>query len=211
MSNLSMRDAIRNNLLEFTRTAFRVLPPIENPSILDIGCGSGVQTIELAKICNGHITAIDVDVEALEALRRKTEELGFSNRISIMELSMLDLNSIRDTYDIIWAEGSIFVVGFERGICDWKQLISKDGFLVIHDEDNEVKTKLELIERYGYEKLGQIDISHDEWWKRYYEPLENLLEQEKLDGVSKRALRSEIDTFKKSRMGSVFFILQNKS
>jgi len=211
MSSLSIRDTSRINLLEFTRTAFRVLPPIEDPSILDIGCGSGVQTIELAKMCNGHITAIDIDVEALEALRRKTEELGFSNRISIMELSMLDLNSFRETYDIIWAEGSIFVVGFERGICDWKQLISKDGFLVIHDEDNEVKTKLELIERYGYEKLGQIDVSHDEWWKRYYEPLENLLEQEKLDGVSKRALRSEIDTFKKSRMGSVFFILQNKS
>jgi len=197
--------------LEFTRTAFRVLPPIKNPSILDIGCGYGAQTIELAKMCNGYITAIDIDVKALEALRRKTEELGFSNRISIIELSMLDLNSFKETYDIIWAEGSIFVVGFERGICDWKQLISKNGFLVIHDQDNEVKTKLELIEKYEYEKLGQIDISHDEWWKRYYEPLVNLLEQEKLDGVSKRALQREIDTFKKSRMGSVFFILQKKS
>lgn len=211
MSSLSMRDTLRHNLLEFTRTAFRVLPPIKNPSILDIGCGYGAQTIELAKMCNGYITAIDIDVKALEALRRKTEELGFSNRISIIELSMLDLNSFKETYDIIWAEGSIFVVGFERGICDWKQLISKNGFLVIHDQDNEVKTKLELIEKYEYEKLGQIDISHDEWWKRYYEPLVNLLEQEKLDGVSKRALQREIDTFKKSRMGSVFFILQKKS
>ncbi|MGY5855347.1 MAG: class I SAM-dependent methyltransferase, partial [Candidatus Thorarchaeota archaeon] len=66
MSHLAIRDRLRINLLEFTRNAFRMLPQIEDPSIVDIGCGSGVQTIELAKMCNGHITAIDIDVEALD-------------------------------------------------------------------------------------------------------------------------------------------------
>ena len=210
MSNLAIRDTLRNNLLEFTRTAFNMLPLIKEPRILDIGCGSGVQTIELMKMCNGYITAVDIDVEALETLRKEVEELGLSNRVSIIELSMLELSSLDETYDIIWAEGSIFVVGFERGIREWKHLLTKDGFLVVHDEDTETDTKLELIQKYGYEKLGQIEVSHDDWWKRYYEPLENLLEKEKLDSGSAGALRKEIDIFKKTGMGSVFFILQKK-
>jgi ubiquinone/menaquinone biosynthesis C-methylase UbiE len=187
-----------------------MLPEVEEPAILDIGCGSGVQTIELAKMCNGHITAIDIDVEALEALRRKVEELDFANRVSIVELSMTDLNSLGNPYDIIWAEGSIFVVGFENGIRDWKRFLTTKGCLVVHDDDTKIRTKLELIEKYGYEKLGQIDVSHDEWWKIYYEPLENLLEQEELERASEEAVRKEIDIFRKTRMGSIFFILRNK-
>jgi len=186
-----------------------MLPPLDYPSILDIGCGSGVQTIELAKMCNGNITAIDIDVEALDTLQSKVEDQGFSSRISVVELSMLDLKSLSESYDIIWAEGSIFVVGFERGLQEWKQLLTNEGFLVVHDEDTEITKKLELIEKYGYEILGQIDVSHDEWWKRYYEPLESLLDQEKLDTESTGASRTEIDRFKKTRMGSIFFILQN--
>lgn len=211
MSHLAIRDRLRINLLEFTRNAFRMLPQIEDPSIVDIGCGSGVQTIELAKMCNGHITAIDIDVEALDALRRKVEDLGLSNRISIVELSMLELSSLGETYDIVWAEGSIFVVGFERGIRDWKQHISKDGFLVVHDDDIEVKTKLQTIAKYGYDILGQIEIPHDEWWNRYYTPLESLLSQEKFDDVKTREIRREIDIFKKTKMGSIIFILQSIS
>jgi tRNA G46 methylase TrmB len=36
---------------EFTKRAFYAIPkPPKHPFILDIGCGTGVQTIELAKI-----------------------------------------------------------------------------------------------------------------------------------------------------------------
>ncbi len=211
MSLLAIRDRLRVNLLEYTRTAFRMLPPVEEPSILDIGCGSGVQTIELANLCNGHITAIDIDVMALEALRRKVEDQGSSNRIEVIELSMWDLNKLGKNFDIIWAEGSVFVIGFETGIRNWKVLLADKGCLVVHDEDTKISAKLRLIEKHKYKKIGQIEISHDEWWKRYYAPLENLLEQEKLDGVDEESLRTEMDRFKKTKMGSIFFILQNKS
>jgi ubiquinone/menaquinone biosynthesis C-methylase UbiE len=196
--------------LEFTRNAFRVLPPVEDPSILDIGCGSGVQTIELANLCNGHITAIDIDVGALEALRKKVEDQGFSNRIDAIELSMLELNRLGKNFDIIWAEGSIFVVGFETGIRDWKVLLVDNGCLVVHDEDTDISTKLKVIERHKYKIIRQFKISHDEWWKRYYEPLVNFLEQESLDSVNEESLRTEIDRFKKTKMGSVFFVMQKK-
>jgi len=209
MSHQEIRDSLRINLLEYTRTAFKMISPMDNPSILDVGCGSGLQSIELAKMCNGHITAIDIDVPALMLLQRRIKEQGLSHRFSIMKVSMLDIHSIGKTYDIIWAEGSIYAVGFEKGIRDWKQLLAKDGFLVVHDENDRVDAKVQIIKKHGYKILGQIDVPHEEWEERYYKPLLSILVNKKLPESEFRELRKEIDTFKRTKMGSIFFILQN--
>ncbi|HUV64140.1 MAG TPA: hypothetical protein VMW24_09590 [Sedimentisphaerales bacterium] len=54
------RDQFRANLLEFTRKAFHMLPRLDKPRILDIGCGSGVATLELARISGGNIVAVSI-------------------------------------------------------------------------------------------------------------------------------------------------------
>jgi cyclopropane fatty-acyl-phospholipid synthase-like methyltransferase len=186
-----------------------MIPPLENPSILDIGCGTGIQSIELAKLSDGHITAIDIDVPALMLLQRTIKEQGLSHRFSIMKVSMHDIHSLGKTYDIIWAEGSIYAVGFENGIRDWKQLLTKDGFLVVHDEDVSIQSKIQIIAKYGYKLVGQIAVPHEEWEERYYKPLLSTLSTKKLADSEVIKLRKEIDSFKRTKMGSIFFILQN--
>ena len=206
---MTIRDDVRVNLLEFTRNAFKMLPSLDNPSILDIGCGTGVQTIELAKLCNGHITAIDIDVPSLVLLQRKVKEQDLSDRFSIMKVAMDDLQLLGKTYDIIWAEGSIYAIGFERGIRDWKQILNKNGFLVVHDENDHLEKKVELIKKHGYKILGQFEVSHEEWEDRYYRPLLEVMSKRRLTDSESMNFRKEIDTFKRTKMGSVFFVLQN--
>ena len=186
-----------------------MLPSLDNPSILDIGCGTGVQTIELAKLCNGHITAIDIDVPSLVLLQRKVKEQDLSDRFSIMKVAMDDLQLLGKTYDIIWAEGSIYAIGFERGIRDWKQILNKNGFLVVHDENDHLEKKVELIKKHGYKILGQFEVSHEEWEDRYYRPLLEVMSKRRLTDSESMNFRKEIDTFKRTKMGSVFFVLQN--
>ena len=207
---MTIRDDVRVNLLEYTRNAFKMLPSMENPSILDIGCGTGVQSIELAKLCNGHITAIDIDVPALVLLQRKIKEQGLSDRFSIMKVAMNDLPHLGKTYDIIWSEGSIYAIGFENGIREWKKILNRNGFLVVHDENDHLATKEQIIKKYGYKIIGQFEIPHEEWEERYYRPLLEIMSKRKLSESENMALRKEIDTFKRTRMASVFFILQNK-
>jgi len=84
MSNLNLyrieKDHIRENLNKYTRKAFKMLPKCKSPHILDVGCGSGVPTIELAKISDGHIIGIDIDVTSLNLLQRKIKIIEFASK-----------------------------------------------------------------------------------------------------------------------------------
>ena len=70
------RDDIRMRLLKYTRKAFRMLPKLSNPSILDVGCGSGISTMELARLSRGKVLGIDIDQPALDKFTERIAEMG---------------------------------------------------------------------------------------------------------------------------------------
>ena len=67
------KDRIRENLNKYTRKAFESLPKLKNPNILDVGCGTGVPTIELARMSDGNVIGLDIDGKSLNLLRRKID------------------------------------------------------------------------------------------------------------------------------------------
>ena len=181
MSNLNLyrieKDHIRENLNKYTRKAFKILPKCKNPHILDVGCGSGVPTIELAKISDGHVIGIDIDVTSLDLLRRKIKEIGLNNQVSVIKDSILTMNFSNESFDIIWSEGSIFVIGFENGLKKWHRFLKPNGFLVVHDENRNKSKKLGLITKYGYMLIAQFELPEKLWWLEYYTPLEQLIQE----------------------------------
>ena len=60
---------------------FHHLKPGRNMMILDLGCGTGKQTIPLAEIVGekGRVTALDISQEALESLSANASEKGVRN------------------------------------------------------------------------------------------------------------------------------------
>ena len=74
--------------LKYTRKAFFKLSRQKKPRILDIGCGSGIPTIELAKLSNGEVTGIDIDQSSLDELKRKISEEALSNRVEGINLDV---------------------------------------------------------------------------------------------------------------------------
>jgi len=181
MSNLNLyrieKDHIRENLNKYTRKAFRMLPKCKNPHILDIGCGTGVPTIELAKISNGHVIGIDIDVTTLNLLRRKIKEIGLNNQVSVIKDSIMTMDFPKESFDIIWAEGSIPVIGFENSIKRWSRFLKPNGFLVIHDENKDKTKKLGLIAKHGYTPIAQFELTDNLWWLEYFTPLEQLIQE----------------------------------
>jgi ubiquinone/menaquinone biosynthesis C-methylase UbiE len=185
-----------------------MIPSIPKPSILDIGCGSGVPTIELAKLSDGQITAIDVDQVLLGMLQRESIQSGFDDNIMASEMSIHNITFESNSFDIVWSEGSIYVIGFENGLKDWRLLLKTNGFLVIHDELKDVSKKLNLVAKYGYQLHGQIVVDSESWWTEYYEPLQESIKCPEMVSSKIRAIEREIETFKKNPIGSIFFVMQ---
>lgn len=95
-----------------------MLPEMDKPHILGVGCGSGGPTIELARLSNGEIIGLDIDQSALDKLNKKIEASGLSDRVKTVKGSLSDMNFPEESFEIIWAEGSIQLIGFKRGITE---------------------------------------------------------------------------------------------
>ena len=75
-------------LQAFSLTGFK---PEQEIKILDIGCGTGAQTIDLAQHTQASITALDFSKEFLGVLKNRAEDLHLSDNIQCIESSMDDL------------------------------------------------------------------------------------------------------------------------
>jgi len=212
-----LKDALRENLLQFTRRAFNVLPKIKNPQILDIGCGSGVPTIALARLSKGQVTGVDIDQILLNRLLQKIHNLGMSNRIKVINRSMLNLDFAEESFDIIWAEGSIAVPGFESGISYWRHFLKPGGFLVVHDDLGNLDEKLEQIPANGYVFISHFIMNENIWWREYYSLLEIKLNEMHQKYIGERDIEKvlesdqrEIDGYKENPgcYRSVFLIMK---
>lgn len=211
------RDLFRTRLNPYTERAFRMLPELDSPRILDVGCGSGIPTLELARLCDGEIIGVDIDRGLLRKLARRIEREGLADRVKVVEGSLFDLDFPEEWFDVIWAEGSIAQIGFERGLRVWGRFLKSGGFLVVHDDIGDLAEKLELISRWGYALLEHFTLSNDVWWDAYYGPLEERVQEIRSRGGEDSDVaalldreQEEIEMFRKNpeRYRSVFFVMQ---
>lgn len=222
-----------------TRKAFSMLTDIPvSPRILDIGCGPGMQTMDLIKLTTGTIVAVDNHQPYLDTLTEKMVEEGLSHRIQVIHSDMLALEFQKDFFDVIWAEGSIYIIGFEKGINAWKPFLKEGGYLAVTEVSwlkpnapEEVKTfwgnaypaiqdiegTLEMIRTAGYGIVGSFTLPESAWWGNYYTPLEQKLkifrEKHEGDDAAIELYESELDEINLYRTysdyyGYVFYIMQ---
>ena len=223
-----------------TTRMFDLLSPPKNAQILDIGCGAGMQTCALARRCRScTITAVDIHQPFLDALMRKAEAEGLNDRVTTCCASMDDLPFAPGSNDVIWSEGSVFIMGFEKGISYWKQFLRSGGSLALsemvwftdnpadevaefmHDGYPAMTTVLDcerMIRKAGYRLIGSYRLPDEAWWVEFYDPLE-----EKIARIGDRYIhdpdaaaildmtRQEIALFRKysDQYGYQFFLLRN--
>ncbi len=70
--------------------------------------------MELTIMSEGEVVGIDIDQDALDILNQKIEDMGLEKQVKTLNCSLFDLSFPDESFDIIWSEGSIFVMGFEK-------------------------------------------------------------------------------------------------
>lgn len=192
---------------------------------LDVGCGPGVQTLVLGKALNGHIIAVDIYEEYLTELAKHAADAGLSEKVEVRVEDMNRLPFPLASFDLIWAEGSAYIMGFKNALTTWKPLLKVNGYIMVselvwlrtgppaevksffEEEYPDMKHVAEAKEAFvsaGYELVGHFTLPDDGWWAQYYTPLNHklpqLLEKYAQDSDALRIIemtRTEIDMRRK--------------
>lgn len=87
---------------ESTERALRLLPPLAREQrILDIGCGSGAQTIDLARATRARIVAVDIHPPFVARPEKRAAEFGFGQRIRTRVGDMTALRFPDGSFDVL--------------------------------------------------------------------------------------------------------------
>lgn len=235
-SNLP-REAPGNN--DCTAKALSFVPRLpQNPQILDIGCGTGMQTITLAKLTGGQVIAVDIHQPYLDVLQQSAESENLSSNIQTYNCSMFSLDFKNESFDLIWSEGAIYVISFPEGLQSWCKFLKPGGTLAVtelcwlvknppdeplqfwnqeypnmkHFEEN-----ISIIQDCGYTYINSFTLPESAWWDEYYIPLQErisvLKNKYQGDAEAENILEShqaEIELYRNySRCyGYVFYIMQ---
>jgi len=224
---------------ESTRKALHLVGNLsEKPSILDIGCGPGRQTVVLAKETGGAIVALDTHQPFLDDVLKHAKNKNVSEHITTVNQSMDDMKFDKQSFDLIWSEGAIYIIGFEKGLKKWRKFLKPGGYLVASDitwlidnpqgeikkywDDNYPdimgqKEHVDIIEKSGYTLIDKFVLPESAWMDNYYTPIEKKIPalRKKYEGDKKAnefldASQEEIDIFRKysATYGYVFYIMR---
>ena len=103
----------------------------QKSKIADIGCGTGGQTMVMAQNILGNITGVDIFPDFINIFNEDAKKLNLQNRVNGIVGSMDNLPFQDEEFDLIWSEGAIYQIGFERGLNEWKKYIKKDGYIAV--------------------------------------------------------------------------------
>lgn len=211
------------------------LPP--KPRILDMGCGPGMQTLALARISGGFITALDLHLPFLHEVRVRAATNGLAPQIAAVNASMAALPFGDARFDLLWSEGTMYFLGVREALSRWKRLLVPRGYIAATEPcwlkpnppdelrslfaDYPAMTSAEnwlpVIAAAGYEAVGRFTLPEAAWWDGYYAPMAQQLDRlRKRYAADEAALSviaehdSEIAAYRKfsSYYGYVFFVLR---
>ena len=176
---------------ESTAAALFMVPRLPaRPRILDLGCGPGAQTLDLARLLpDATLVAVDTHPPFVQEVRRRAEAEGMGDRITAEVGDMADPPP--GPFDLIWCEGAVYFLGFEAALARWSPRLTPDGAIALTDavwlgptpspriaamwEEYPDMAPLELRRRQvaqaGLVLHGDFVLPDRDWWELYYDPL----------------------------------------
>ena len=213
------------------------LPPLPaQPRIADLGCGTGAGARLLAEYFGSPVLAVDFAPDFIEQLAVRARKAGLADLIRPIVGDMASLDWPSASLDLIWSEGAVYNLGFERALRLWRPLLRDGGLAVISEMSwfapevpepaatfwkaaypaiaDEAENSARATSA-GFQVLAARRLPSAAWWTSYYEPL-----RARIDAMEKgddpmlstviAEIRAEMDLFERFSdfYGYVFYVLQ---
>ena len=178
----------------------------------DLGCGSGGQTLILARNLPGKMTGLDLFPDFIDVLNENARKQNLGDKVKGIVGSMEDLPFQKEELDLIWSEGAIDNIGLEKGLTYWHSFLKKNGYVVVtcpswftkerpaiveqfwKDAGSGLDTighNIEMMQKAGYQFIASFALPETCWTDRYFIPREAAL----IALQEKYAENSTVDTF----------------
>ena len=128
----------------------------QKSKIADIGCGTGGQTITLAEHTTGNLVGVDFFPDFINIFNDNAKKRNLQNRVKGIVGSMEELPFQREEFDLIWSEGAIYNIGFERGLKEWWNYLKKDGYIAVTEATWFTETRPSEIEDFWFKAYPAI-------------------------------------------------------
>lgn len=178
---------------EVTLKALGFIDNLTDQSLIaDLGCGTGGQTMVLAQHAPGHITGLDFFPGFIDRFNSNACGLNLQDRVKGIVGSMDNLPFGEGELDLIWSEGAIYNIGFERGLNEWRKYLKTGGYIAvsesvwfteerpaeIHDfwmeaypQIDTIPNQVALIQKAGYLPVASFILPETCWTEHYFAPL----------------------------------------
>jgi cyclopropane fatty-acyl-phospholipid synthase-like methyltransferase len=219
-----------------TQHVLCLLPQQQFHVIVDAGCGTGRQTMVLAKELGTLVHAVDSYEPFLNDLTRRAKAAGIEHLVRTHCMNMKDIPGVLPHIDLLWSEGAAYNIGFSNALLTWASAINPDGFAVVSElswlrkqvpnavrefflsgypDMQSVHHNIAVAENAGYKILNTYTLPKEAWVEGYYdilEPRAKALANHPDSSVRDFAVETvkEIEVFKCSEdsYGYVFYVLQ---
>jgi len=155
--------------------------------ICDAGCGSGADTLTLAKDRpQARIDAVDKTAQFVAAARKRVAPFG--SRVQVRQGDMADLTG---PYDLIWCAGAIYFIGISQALTAWRPALApggrvafsepcmlprpsqaaRDFWSVEYPQITDMVGIRDRVAKAGFRVLGE-NLQIGAAWENYYLPME---------------------------------------
>jgi SAM-dependent methyltransferase len=160
--------------------------------VLDIGCGTGHHTLTLASaLPTAHVTGLDAHQPYLDVLK---SGIAAKNLTGMVEAVLGDMRAppFPDrAFDLLWCEAAVYVMGFERALARWRQLLRDGGYLALSDlvwlsderpqqaidywasypDMTTIPNRQTQIAALGFTNIDAFVMPSSAWTDEYYDPM----------------------------------------
>ncbi len=163
----------------------------EKSRIADIGCGTGGQTMVLGQNTPCEITGIDFFPDFIRLFNQNAQNQNLQDRVKGIVGDMAKLPFGEEEFDLIWSEGAIYNIGFERGLNEWRKFLKPNGYIAVSEMSwftderpaeiqeyiqlmepgtDSIPVKVSQMQKAGYIPVATFILPENCWTEHFFEP-----------------------------------------